>query len=254
MNAQAILGAGKVRLNVYDPVALAWSGYGDPVGADKFEITGDIEEKTKTSKGRDDYGQAIASVIIGKPTKLAITISALDNAAMALQFQGIRSAWTQAAATVVDEAVVAKLDKWIKLTKRNLSDVGFSVKNTAGSTTYELGSDYLVNWATGEIKPLATGEIAAEAGLKVSFTAIALNGEQIRGGTRPQARVAAKFEGVNMVDNQQIECEVWEAVMASSNAFDFLADDFNGIELAGTMVVPVGKTEPYVVRNAASAA
>lgn len=85
MTAQAILAAGKVRLNVYDPATQTWGGFGDPIGADKFEITGDIEEKTKTSKGREDYGQAIASVIIGKPTKLAITISALDNAAMALQ-------------------------------------------------------------------------------------------------------------------------------------------------------------------------
>ena len=248
MTAPAIFGAGSIRLDVYDPVTQSFTGYGNELGADKFEITGDIEEKQKTSKKRDNYGAAIASVIIPKPSKIAITISELDNDALALQFQGIRSAWTQGAASVADEAITAKLDKWISLSKRNLADAGFLVKDSAGTTTYAIGTDYLVNYATGEVKLLSTGTIAADAALKVSFDALALSGQQIRGGTRPQARMRAKFEGVNKVDDQYIECEVWEAVVSSSNGFDFLADDFNGVELTGTLVVPSGKTEPYMVR------
>ncbi|CAN5857866.1 hypothetical protein BH11PSE13_BH11PSE13_12170 [soil metagenome] len=253
-DAQAILGAGGVRLNVYDPVAQAYTGYGDILGADKFEITGDSDEKTKTSKGRYNYGQAIANVVIGKPTKIAITISAMSIAAIALQFQGIRSAWAQGAATVVDEAVVAKLDKWVKLANRNLSIAGLAVKHTTGAPTYVLHTDYEINYATGEIKALSGGAIAADQSLKVSYTAIALTGDLIKGGVRPQARMRAKFEGVNQVDSQYIECEVWEAVVKSSNGFDFLADDFNGIELTGTCVVPAGYDAPYEVRfqNAAA--
>lgn len=248
MTAKAILGAGSVRLDVYDPVLLAYQGLGDPLEADKFEITPDSENKEKTSKSRAAYGQAIASVVIPKPTKIAITISAASVEAMAMQFQGIRSAWSQGAATVVDEVVIAALDKWKSLTKRNISDAGFSVKNTAGTTTYVLGTDYQVNYATGEIKPLSSGAILAAESLKVSYSALALAGDIIRGGVQPQVRARAVWEGVNMVDNQYMECEAWEAVLSSSNGFDFLASDFNGIELSGTLVVPTGKTEPYVVR------
>ena len=246
--AKAILGAGSVRLDYYDPILGAWQGLGDKLESDKFEITPDSEIKEKTSKSREAYGQAIASVVIPKPTKIAITLSGLSVQALAMQFQGVRTAWTQGAALIADEAVVAKLDKWTKLSKRNFSDVGFTVKNTAGSTTYGLGTDYEVNYFTGEIKPLSTGAIAADEALKVSGSALAIAGDIIRGGVQPQVRARAIWEGVNMVDGQQIEAEAWEAVLSSSNGFDWLADDFNGIELTGTLVVPTGKTEPYVIR------
>ena len=58
----------------------------------------------------------------------------------------------------------------------------------------------------------------------------------------------AVWEGENKVDGQEIECEAWEAVLTASKGFDFLASDFNGFELEGTLVVPTGKTGPYEVR------
>lgn len=246
--AQAILGAGSVRLDIYNPDTQQWSGYGDAVGADKFSITPKSEKKEKTSKRRENYGQAIASVVIGQPTEVAITLSALDRDALAAQFQGTLSAWTQAAASSAVYDVTAKLDKWVSIGKRNLVEAGFLVKNTAGDTTYVLGTDYEVNWWRGEIKALASGDINADQALKITAVANAIDGTQIAGGTRPQVRMRALFEGENKVDNKEIECEVWEAVLTADNEFDFLAEEFNGIELTGTCVVPAGKSEPYVVR------
>lgn len=246
--AQAILGAGSVRLNIYNPNTQTWAGLGDPVGADKFSVTPKSETKEKTSKRRENYGQAVASVVIGQPAEIAITLSALAHEALAAQFQGTVSAWTQAAAASTEYDVVASLDKWVAIGKRNLVGAGFLVKNTAGDVTYVLGTDYEVNWWRGELKALSTGAITAAQSLKVTAAANAIEGVQIAGGTQPQVRVHAVFEGINMVDNKEIECEVWEAVLTSDKEFDFLADDFNGIELTGTCVVPAGKTEPYVVR------
>lgn len=244
--AAAFLGAGKVRLDTYNPDTLAWSGLGDELGADKFEITGDSDVKEKTSKGRSDYGQSIASVVIGKPTKIAITISQASRDALAMQFQGVLSGYTQGSATVADEAVTAKLGKWVKLANRNLAN-GVTVKNDAGTTTYVAGDDYEVNFASGEIRALASGAIAEAQALKVGYTANAIDGQRIRGGVRPQVRARAVFTGVNLVDNKPVEVEAYEAVLRSSSGFDFLADDFAGIELEGSLVVPAGKTEPYTV-------
>jgi len=246
--ANAILGAGSVRIDYYDPILLAFQGLGDPLGADKFEISPDSENKQKISKTKESYGQAVASVAYAKPTKIAIVLSSMSAQALAMQLQGTRSAWTQGSATITDEAVVAKLDKWIKLSKRNISDVGLTVKHTSGTPTYVLGTDYLINYFTGEIKPLSTGVIAADESVKVSGAALAIAGDQIAGGTQAQVRAHLTWEGLNLVDGQQIECECWEAVLTSSKGFDFLANDFNGIELTGYLVVPAGKTEPYVVR------
>src|SRR3989344_4588342 len=89
--AKAILGSGGVRFNLYDFVAQKYAGLGDLLETDKFEITPDAELKRKTSKSRNRYGQNIASTAIAKPTKIAITLSGLSAAALAMQYQGTLS-------------------------------------------------------------------------------------------------------------------------------------------------------------------
>lgn len=246
-DAQAILGAGAVRLDLFNYVTQLWGGLGDPLGADRFAITPQSEVREKMSKRSENYGQAVASVVIPQPTQIAITLSALDTEALAMQFQGVLTAYTQAAGSVTDEDVVARLDKWVPLSKRNLTDTGLAVKNADGSVTYALGDDYVADYARGEIKALTAGDITAGQALKVDYTVLALSGDRVRGGVQPQVRVRGVFEGVNMVDRSPLRVEFYEAVLRSTNEFDFLADDFNGIQLEGTLVIPAGKTEPYVV-------
>jgi hypothetical protein len=245
--AAAILGAGSVRFDLYNPDTLTWGGLGDILETDKFEVTPDSDKKEKTSKSRAAYGQSIAAVVIAKPTKIAITIGAASQEVMAMQFQGVIREDSQGAGPI-DDTVVAKLEKWAKLSLRNVVTAGFAVKDAAGLITYALGTDYLVNYATGEIKPLTAGAIAANESIKVTGTALAYSSTVIRGGVRAQVRVRCVWEGENKVDSQYIECEAWEAVLTASKGFDFLASDFNGFELEGTLVVPAGKTEPYEVR------
>lgn len=245
--AKSILGAGDVRFDLYDPDTQTWGGLGDIMEADKFEITPDSDKKEKISKSRANYGQPIATVIIAKPTKIAITISDTSKDSMKMQFQGVAREDSQGAGAIAD-TVIAKLDKWAKLSKRNVVDAGFTVKDSAEVITYVKDTDYVVNYATGEIKPLASGDISASEVLKVAGTALAYSATVIRGGIRPQIRVRAVYEGINQVDGRYIECEAWEAVMTPKKGFDFQAADFNGIELEGTLVVPHGKTEAFEVR------
>ena len=107
--ARAILGAGEVSLDVYDPVTQKYAGFSAPVDADKFEIKPDFEKKTSVSKRRKDFGQARGTVIIPKPTEITIEIAAANAQALAMQFQGVVQAFTQGSDTVNDEIVTAKL-------------------------------------------------------------------------------------------------------------------------------------------------
>lgn len=250
--AKAILGAGDVRLDIYNPDTGTWGGLGDILEADKFEITPDSELKRKSSKSRAAYGQNVASVAIAKPTKIAITLSSASVEALALQFQGVVVPENQGAGTLAAD-IVTKFDKWVPLGKRNIVDTGFTVKSSDGLTTFAKGTDYIVNYATGEVKVLSTGVIAANALLKAAGTYLAYNTTTIRGGVRAQVRVRCVWEGVNQVDGQYIECEAYDATLSTGKGFDFLANDFNGIELTGELSVPTGKTEPYVVRLKATA-
>lgn len=249
MTARAILAAGAVALDVWDNTTQKYAGFTEEVDADKFEIKPGFDEKTSTSKRHEDYGQARATVIVPKPTEITIEIAAANATALAMQFQGIVQAFTQGSATVQDETVTAKLGGEVQLSKINLAESGFTVKNEGGDVTYELGRDYDVDYAAGLLKPKASGTISDSATLKVSFTANAVSGSRILGGRNPQIRCRARFRGKNMVDGSPLSVDVHEAVLGASNGFDFLASDFTNIQLTGKIVTPAGKTEGYEVRN-----
>lgn len=248
--ARAVLAAGLVSINPYNSVTLAYEGFGAALDADKFEIKPNFEEKVSESRSHLDYGQARASVILPKPTEITVELSASSVAAMAMQFQGMVQALTQAPGnlTAVDCAVSAT-GVWLPLGKRNISDTGLLVKNTAGTTTYVLGTHYQINWLRGEIMFLAvSGAPTVGDTVKVTAAYTAVDGKRILGGRVTQVRCQLRLDGKNMVDGAPMEVDVWECVLGASNGFDFLGSDFSAITLSGKIVTPAGKTEGYEVR------
>lgn len=256
MTARAVLAAGEVSLSFWDTVSQSWSGFGDYFDADKFEITPQFEELTSESRARADYGQARASVIKPRPTEIAIDLSAGSVKAMAMQFQGLVQSLSQSSGTLTTQDVtLAGAGVWVSVGKRNLAEAGFTVTNSAGTTTYVLGTHYEVNWQRGEIRPLAVaGAPGPTTVVKVSGSYGAVDGSKILGGRVSQVRVQARFDGANMVDGSPIEVDVWEAVLSAGSGFDFLAAGFTPISLTGKLVKPANKTEAYEVRFPAAAA
>lgn len=256
MTARAVLAAGEVSLSIWDTVNQAWSGFGDYFDADKFQITPQFEELTSESRARADYGQARASVIKPRPTEIAIDLSAGSVKALAMQFQGLVQTLTQASGSLAAQSVTLQgVGVWVSVGKRNLASSGFSLTNTAGTTTYVLGTHYEVNWQRGEIRPLAaSGAPGGTDSVKVTGTYNAVDGSKILGGRVSQVRVQARFDGANMVDGSPIEVDVWEAVLSAGSGFDFLAAGFTPISLTGKLVKPANKTEAYEVRLPATTA
>jgi hypothetical protein len=253
--ARAVLAAGRVSLSFWDTVAQTFSGFGDYFDADKFEIKPNFEELISESRSHLDYGQARASVIKPKPTEITIDLSAASVQAMAMQFQGLVQAFTQSSGTLTAQNVTLQgVGVWVSVGKRNLAEAGFSLTNSAGTTTYVRGTHYEVNWARGEIRPLAAaGAPAGTDVVKVTGTYAAVDGSKILGGRVSQVRVQARFDGENMVDGSPIEVDVWEAVLSAGSGFDFLGGGFTPISLSGKLVKPASKTEAYEVRFPAAA-
>lgn len=250
--ARAILAGGLVSLNMWNPVAQAYNGFGDPLDADKFEIKPNFEEKVSESRSHKDYGQARASVVLPKPTEITIELSAATVEALAMQFQGLVQDLTQASGVMTAQSLtLTALDQWLPLGKRNISDTAFSITNAAASTTYVLGTHYEVNWLRGEVrfKSGVSGAPTAADILKVTGTFGAVSGKKILGGRVTQVRCQARLDGENMVDNSPVEVDVWECVLGSNNGFDFLGSDYSAITLSGKIVTPTGKTEGYEIRR-----
>lgn len=244
--ARAFIGAGNVMLNPFDPVTGLQTGWVFGGSADKFALKPNSEIKSKKSKGRDDYGQTLATVALPGEADISVTFGEVNQDNIALAFMGRQAALNVSGGAITAEALVAKLDKFVALSKGNLSET-VTVTNASASKTYVKGVDYEVNYAFGWIKALASGEIAADEQLKVTATANAVTGTTIRGSVNAQLRTQIKFDGKNFVDGSPVDVEVWEAVLTPSEEFDFLADDWGQLTLTGKMTTPQGKGEPYIV-------
>lgn len=244
--AQGFLGAGDVYMD--RQVNGVYTGRKGPFSASRFEIKANSELKEKQSRGRATYGQVVASAALPRPFDLNITFDNLDSEGLALALMGTVGALSQSSGTVSNEAVDGVVrDTWISLSKAAISSV--VVSNTAGSTTYVAGTDYLVNPQMGWIKVLPTGAITEGQDLLVDFSHDAITGKEIKGAVQPIIRARFVFDGVNFADGLPVIVTVHEAAIASDAAIDFLSEDFGEVPLPGRMVTPAGFTEPFTIHK-----
>lgn len=250
MAARGFLGAGDVYIERF--VAGVSQGLAGPYYAGKFEIKPNIDKKELTSKGRNDYGQVLESVSIQKPAGFTLELNEVNTESLTIALLGTASVSTQAAGSLTAVNVVAKLDRWVPVSKENLTGASV-VTHTTGAPTYVEGVDYDLNRPLGLLKAKVGGAIVDAASVKLTSAYLAVSATKISGATNVDIRAKLIFDGKNQADGLPCIVTVWEAIIAADSAFDFLGNDFNTVTLPGTMKTPTGKTEPFVVelRNAA---
>lgn len=244
MAARGFLGAGDVYINRFEGGVK--TGMEGPYYANKFEIKPKVKKLELSSKGKADYGQLLESVSIQEPAEFSVELNEVNKESMTIALLGSQAAATQTAGSLTAEAVVAKLDKWVPLTKGGLTGAQ-TVTNTGATVTYALGVDYLINAQMGWIKCITGGAITADLALKVTSTYRAFTGTKISGATKTDIRAEIVFDGINQADGLPVIVTIREAVIAADAAFDFLADNFNTVNLPGSMKTPTGAAEPFTV-------
>jgi hypothetical protein len=248
--ARAILCSGDIYTQRYENGA--WLEREGPFEGGSFAIKPNVELKNQISKGRGRRGQIVESVSIAQPFDFEATFREVNKTTLAINLLGTTEALAQSAGSLAEEAVVAKLGYWVPLSKAALTGSP-TVTNSAEDTTYVNGTDYLVNPQMGWFKALPGGAITNNQALKFSSAYGAISGDRIKGNTAPTTRVRMVLDGKNDVDETPIIVTIHELIIAPSDAFDFLGDDFGEIKVSGNMKTPAGYTEPFTVdiRNAA---
>lgn len=249
MSARGFIGAGDLYIARY--VNGAFEDWKGPYECTKFEIKPNVELKEMTSRGKTTYGQVIESVALQQPADLTVELPEVNKESLAIALLGTTAALTQSSGTLTDEAFTASLDAWVPLSKANWSAAPV-VTNSAGTTTYVNGVDYIYNADLGWVKCLSSGAITAAQALLLDVAYDAITGTEIKGATSADVRARFKLDGKNQADGLPCIVSVHEVVVAADSAFDFLADDFNSVSLPGRMKTPAGMTEPFTVhlRNA----
>ncbi len=240
---ESFLGSGDLQIDVYDANG-ALTGERDVGNAATFAINPPtLEKKELIGRRRDNYAQTIKSVNIKSEQELKIVLTDINRKNLALAMLGADSDYAQEAGNNTESAeeITARLDAWVKLTKRNLdATAGHKpvVKDAAtGAVTYEEGDDYEVDYQVGRIKALSTGDITADEALDVTYEWL-----EITDGYLVAANSVNKFEallrliGKDQANLRDCEVVVYKAELSPSGDFNWITDDFAQLELTGKIL------------------
>ncbi len=227
----------------------AFEGYfPDPIECRVFELSREEGEVVELkSKQRDRYDQVIDSEESAGTPSLAVEFLEVTKEILAILFAGINSTFTQASGAVTNDPVtIAVVDRWFPLANANLNDaVAAVVTNVAGSTTYVVDDDYVIDYRQGLIKAVTGGDITGGLALHVDYTKLAAAGVKTRGETNLDGNFRLRFDGKNRYTSKDTWGEVWQVNLKSTEAVDMLSAEPITAKLAGPMITPTGKNEPY---------
>ncbi|HDD52941.1 MAG TPA: hypothetical protein ENF32_02585 [Thermosulfidibacter takaii] len=219
-----------------------------PIGnAIKFAIAEtEADVKERISRRIDTYGQALDRVALAKPAKITIELNEIDAKNLAVALRGLVEDVTDSG-SVTGEDATAALGAYVKLAHDGIDEATVAVTNEDGSTTYTKDTDYEIRGSVGLLKALEGGDITDGQALKVDYQ-YNETCKKILGSKKTEIEGALILEGINMANNKACRVYVWKARLMPTSEVDFLAEDFTGITLEGTLLTPPNKTEPYEVR------
>lgn len=215
-----------------------------PINTTKLAIKTDADEKVRTSKKKQSYGQALAVIKIAKPVEVEWSFDDQPAELIAMALLGDATVVNSGSGNLTDEAVTLPNNlRWAEIGKTNLATAGLAVKK--GADVLVLGTDYEINYALGLIRAIKGGAVEAGGAITVTAQHNAISGTLIKGGIKSQVRARIFGEGTNLETGLPIKLDVFDAALAPTSAVDFAASEFVSATLAGKAQLVTGKDAPF---------
>lgn len=238
-----MLGRGRIYFDAFDSNGNS-TGLLDLGNAPAFNVSL-TTEKLDHYSSRSGLRVKDKSVLLSVNVSLSFTLDEINIENLKLAFLGSTAAFTQTAGSATSEAVVAIHDRYVALANRKVSNV--VVKDATGSTTYVLGTDYLVDTTAGLIMALSTGSITDSETLHISYDYADIASTQINAVTNPSTTGYLKFVG-DPAAGIAFEGEFWQVDLTANGDIGFITEsDWATIEYTGEVAKDeIGHpTSPY---------
>ena len=228
----------------------------DPFGNLPVEVSASVfnyeagDELKVVTKGRDRYNQTIYADTQPGESGLSLTFVAIPPSLLARVYYGEAAEVAVAASAVTDEpiTVTAKAVPLALPHRYLVASPAPVVKDASGVTTYVDGTDYTIDLMRGLITVKTGSAILVDDVIEVSYTKEAYNLTSIRGGVKPTENFYITGDMKNRPGSQDMELEIYQANLATDGDVDLFSDEPITITLAGKLITPTGKTEPYVAK------
>lgn len=199
------------------------------------EVKVDIEQETKSAPNYRGGGGNAAEQTLVKAVNLSLKLHDFNNANLAMALRG--KVQTLASVVVTDEVITAKLDGLAETSKAIDLSQTVTLKNSAGTVTYVADVDYVVSSAG--IRALSTGQITADAQLKVSYKSLA--GSVLQALVDSGATVRVVVDGVNDATGKRFVLTFFKWKPAPTTGLDIITDDFAEFDIKGGVLADATK-------------
>ncbi len=239
MPNNAHLYAGTVYMAVYSPGGENWKTWYDTGYSEQFQVSVESESKSLESRRYENYGQAVATVNLAKPTKVTMKLRTTNQDTLAMALLGTPVTTTQTAGSVTDQAMTWEAGKIHQLQHTSLVPGTVNI-----GTATEADNLFVVDHALGTIAipedSTLTGALSYEyAAAKVNI---------IQGATQSSFTVAIQLVGNNLANNNQpVRVTCWKVTLSPKTAIDFLKNEHAEFEFEGSVELVPGKTGPFLV-------
>ena len=210
--------AGDLMIALYGANGVV-GGYLPAVNATEMSINAPAPDiKERKSKMRASFAQDLDSVSIPKTHTTTIALDEFSGDTLAMAFSGTKNVLSQSLTPVTAQPITFDGNNWVELGYLNLSAI--TVKDTGGTITRVLGTDYEINTRLGLIRSLPGG--ACVTGDTIGFTAGLVSGTSVDGATQSQIDCKLLLDGKNLADGTDITVIVDKATLNSNGKVDFL--------------------------------
>ena len=219
MTTQSYIGKGSVYI----------AKAGDPLvrigNTSKLDFS--IEEEKKELMDYENPGGGVAdSVTRIKGVKLALSVHKLSAENLATALRGASA--VVAAGAVTDEAHAnVQVGGLVVFDKTPDTAIAYVVTDNAGTTTYTVGTDYIVRRAGLEIPAGST--ITDDSTIKVDYTALAA--VKVEALTNVGEEVRLVFDGVNEANGKPMLVEAYRVKPGATKGWSLIGDDFATLEI-----------------------
>ena len=243
-----ILFAGRIRIDVHDESGVS-GGYSDEINATQLEVVANKNEVSRSITSHENYGQSKGTVVIPEPTTMTLACDQLSAPIWQLAFLATLEDYSQGSGSILAEVVTSRLDRWIKFsTFENFTAGTELVQDNTDTTTYVLGTDYLIDYELGMIKALTSGAIGADEVLHIGMDYAAESGTQINAGVRSSVICAITGKGRNLETGQSVKIHIPKAVLSPSAGIDMMGREHWVPEFGGNVDLATGETALYTMR------
>lgn len=206
---------------------------------------GAVNTIERVSKQIDNLGQNLDTVNIPGGPMLGISVDDVDADTIGMQFRGDVSTLTLPAITAQDVTLDVAPGIWFPLAPPGYNVTGVGVKDSTGTTTYTLGTDYQLD-AEGAMIYIVPGGTIVAGTIKATISAVAVTGKRVTPATKASLRIGVRGRMKNLATGKFVIINVPDATVSPGEAIDFLSGAFTVNKMSGPIRTLPGQA-PYTV-------